>query len=273
MRQLTFLFILAVINIVSFQNCGQDFAVRRDLNLASFSAGSSCESQLQPAFEASYGSFLSSTCVACHVPGGPGKGAFAQSNSSAAFSAFLLATSDRIDTLAVSSSHASPFTGTQNQTAINTASATWNQAVAACKAGTGGGGSEDSGVVTMPKVMDATATNKDITWNLDTEVASGGGGTGGATFTVAVRKVTAAGYTTYFFNTPRLKAGSKPLHIEDIMIKINGQTQTLGTTWIMANADVAANATVTLATSQLFLEYVDSASDTLAISIGVLETR
>ncbi|RYZ72658.1 MAG: hypothetical protein EOP05_10780 [Proteobacteria bacterium] len=271
-KQLALIAVLAVINVVSFQNCGADFAVRSDLSMGGgFQAGASCESQLQGQFQSTYAPFLSTTCKGCHVPGGAGKGAFAQSDKGGAFSAFLLATSNRIDTLAVSSSHAPGVTGPGNESAISSASQAWNAAVTNCKAGTG----EDtgSGAVTSDKAMNATATDKDITWNLDSEMSVGTGNYGGATLTIAVRAVTANNYTTHYFNRPRLKAGTRPLHAESIMLKINGQLQNLGTIWSLTSGDVPAGQTVTLSTVQLFLEHPTLPSDTLAISFGKLEAQ
>lgn len=268
-RQIALIAVLAVASVVSFQNCGADFAVRSDLSMAGpFHAGSTCESQLQSQFESTYAPFLSK-CSGCHVPGGMGKGAFAQSDRAGAFNAFLLATSDRIDTLAVTSSHASGITGAMNQDAVNTASSAWNAAVTNCKAGTGQ--NTGGGAVTSAKTMDAVATDKDIVWNLDSDMSVGTGNYGGATLTIAVRAVTANGYTTHYFNRPRLKAGTRAVHVESLMLKINGQLQNLGTIWSLLNSDVPAGQTVTLTTVQMFLEHTSSPSDTLAVSFGKLE--
>jgi hypothetical protein len=267
-KQLAIIFVLACVSVVSFQNCGADFAVREGLSLSS--SGLACEAQLKSQFESTYAPWLQTNCSNCHVTG-PGKGSFASSNTTTSFSAFLLATSDRIDTLAVSSSHAAPFTGTQNQEAINAVSGSWNQAVDACKAGTGQ--TDTSGAATIAKSMAATATDKDLTWNLDSELQTGAEDLGGATLTIAVRVVTANGYTTYFFNRPRLKAGTRPIHIGKMMLKINNQMQSLGTTWSQLDAVVPAGQTVTLSTSQLFLEYFPTTDDKLSISLGTLEAQ
>jgi hypothetical protein len=258
------LIVLTLIQLVSYQNCGSDFVVKDGLNLAS--SASTCEASLEADFQSSYYAFLKTNCATCHTSRGPGNGAFADSNPDLAFSAFLLTGSDRIDVNATNSAHAGGYTGAQNTSAIDLASQQWGAAEAQCKAGGGGVG---SGFITVGKAMNATATAHDVTWNLDSELASGSGSTGGATLTVAVRETASAnGTPVYYFSNPRLKGGSSSVSVEGLMVRINGQEQTLGSTWSRVSATANAGQSVPLSAAQMIIEYpAFTSSDTLSLSI------
>lgn len=260
------LVVLALIQLISYQNCGSDFAVKQGLNLAS--SASVCESSLEADFQASYYAFLKNNCASCHTSKGPGNGAFADGNVDLAFNAFLDAGSDRIDVNATNSAHAGGYTGPQNTSAINLASQQWQAAEAQCKAGASGA----SGPTTLAKAMNATATAKDISWNLDTETDSRPSSTGGATLLISVREAASAnGTPVYYFSNPRLKAGSKAVTIAGLMVRINGQEQVLGSTWSRISQTVNPGATVMLSTATMIVEYPSFTSgDMLSIAITSL---
>jgi hypothetical protein len=145
----------------------------------------------------------------------------------------------------------------------------WEAADAQCKSG-GGGGSQGSEFITTAKVMNATATAHDMTWNLDTELASGTGSTGGAQLIVAVIEAASPnGTPVYYFSNPRLKGGTKTVSISGgIMVRINGQEQVLGSTWSRVDNSAAPGATTVLSTAQMLIEYPSfMSSDTLSLSI------
>jgi hypothetical protein len=258
---------LAIIQLVSYQNCGADFVVKDGLNVSASS--SACELGLQSEFQSSYYSFLKTSCASCHTGNGPGQGAFAANDPSVAFAGFLAVGSDKVDSNATNSAHAGSYTGAQNSSAIALASQQWAAAEASCKAG--GGGSGDSGAITKSKLMSIApnAVAKDITWNLDTELASGAGMSGGASLIIAVRQIPSAnGSPVYYFSNPRLKGESNSVSISGLKVRINDQEQTLGSTWSRTSGSAAAGATVVLSASQMILEYdAASANDTLSISI------
>lgn len=128
--------------------------------------------------------------------------------------------------------------------------------------------------MTSEKVMQANATAKDITWNLDTELNQPGN-TGGATLTISVREAPSAnGTPVYFFSNPRLKGGSRSVNVKGLMIRINGQEQVLGSTWSRVDSTAAAGATVTMSTAQVLLEYTQySVSDTLSVIIDSVSAQ
>jgi hypothetical protein len=265
------LVVLALVQLVVYQNCGSDFIVKDGL---SFSAGSSsvCEASLVADFQSSYYSFLKTNCATCHTSGGSGNGAFADSNMDVAFSAFLNVGHERIDINATNTAH-SGNSGSQHTSAVATAGQQWENASASCK---GGGGSTSGGtqVRSVEKVMGATTTAKDISWNLDSEINQAGS-TSGATLTIAVRQIPSPnGTPVYYFSNPRLKAGTRSVRLKGLMININGQEQVLGSTWSRADSTAAAGATVTMSTAQVMLEYpAFSASDTLSVTIDSLTTQ
>lgn len=261
--------ILALVQLVSYQNCGSDFVVKDGINFVS-SASSACEASLAADFQSSYYPFLKTNCATCHTSRGPGNGAFADSNADIAFAAFLNTKTEMVDLNATNTAH-SGNSGPQHTSAITLAGQQWAAAEATCK---GGGVSTGSGWMTTEKVMGATATAKDMVWNLDSEVNQALN-SGGATLTIAVREQASPnGTPVYYFTNPRLKAGTKSVSLEGVMININGQKQILGTTWSRVSVTAAAGATVTLSTAQMFVEYpAYSASDTLSVTIDSLSAQ
>lgn len=257
---------LTVIQLISYQNCGADFVVKDGLNIAASS--SACELGLQAEFQSSYYSFLKTSCASCHTGNGPGQGAFSANDPGVAFAAFLAVGSDKVDSNATNSAHAGGYTGSQNSSAITLASQQWAAAETSCK-GTGG---ISPSIITKSKLMSivANAAAKDITWNLDTELASGTGTTGGASLIIAVQQIPSPnGSPVYYFSNPRLKGGTKPVSLTGLMMRINGQEQTLGSTWSRSTGTAATGATFVLSMSQMILEYdAAAASDTLSVSIN-----
>lgn len=267
LRLMAGLLVLAAVQLVSYQNCGADFVVKNGLNIAS--SLSACELGLQSNFQSSYYTFLKTSCASCHTGNGPGQGAFAANDAGVAFSAFLGAGSAKIDANATNSAHAGGYTGSQNSSAITLASQQWAAAEASCKAGSGQGLT-----ITTAKLMSVTANAaaKDISWNLDTELLSGGGSTGGATLIIAVQQMPSPNASpVYYFSNPRLKGGTTAISLSGLMIRINDQEQSLGSTWSRVSATASAGATLVLSASQMILEYDAAApSDTLSVSINSL---
>lgn len=264
---------LTAMTLVGYQNCGNDFAAT-SARLSSYGVGSgTCESELIEPFKNSFQPLLTTNCRACHVPGGLGKGAFASPDASIAFQDFLFASADKIAFNATSASHAPGITGPTLQSQVDVAKQTWDTAVADCKSGVDG---LDSGSgATVPKPMEATTANKTITWNLDTELASGAGAYGGAKFSIQVRMATnASGVTTYYLTNPTVTTGTSALQIGQLTVSINGQAQPLATTFSRLDAEVPANTSNSrLSASTMIIESPVKPTDTLKISFGILKTK
>ena len=265
--------LLALAQLVIYQNCGADFVVKDGLSLASTS--SVCEEGLIDNFKSSYQTFLKTNCKDCHTSAGPGNGAFADSNADLAFNAFLNIGYERVDVNALSSSHAGSYTGPQNSSAITLASQQWAAAEATCKAGTAGSGGTTIDIKTTNKIMNAAATAKDITFLLDSELNVAGLNSGGAKLIVAVIEAPSAnGTPVYYFSNPRLVGGTKSVSLTGLMVRINGQEQVLGSTWSRVSATAVPGATVVLSTAQMIVEYPAYAtSDTLALSIDSVSAQ
>ncbi len=264
--------LLAVSVLLGFQNCGPDFIA--DSSLGSFSASSVCASNLEADFASSYHSFLKTNCSSCHTGAGPGNGAFANANLTTAFNAFLLAGNSKIDMYAQNPSHASGKTGPQNSAAIMAASASWTVSVNACKdAGANSTSNISSATYLLRnKMMAAGATNKDITWILDADLSPPLSQTSGISLTIAIRKsLNENGSTVYYLSNLRLTAGSRPVHIQSLMAYINGQRQSLASTFSRVDGNVTAGQTSMLSTATMIIQ-ADNATptDTLAFSINSL---
>ena len=267
---------LVLVQLVAYQNCGSDFVVKSGANLSS--ASSSVEA-LEPQFEASYYTFLKTNCVLCHSGAGPGQGAFASSDSTVAFNAFLLATSNgtdtasKIDANATNAAHAgASYTGSQNTSAITLAAQEW----AAAMAGTAGGATTTPVIVTSAKTMAATAVDKDIVFNFATDLSSmSGSALGAGSLTIAVHTALSPnGSPVYYFSNPRLKGGTNSVSLRGLMVRINGQEQTLGSTWSRVSATSAPGVSTVLSTATLIIEYdASTAADTLSMSIDSLSAQ
>lgn len=277
-RQLVGLVVLALVQLVGYQNCGADFSVKSGLNLGNASLGSVCEADLEAQFESSYWPFVKQNCATCHTGAGPGTGAFASSNPDVAYQSFLLVTSSMIDQNATNSAHAGGYTGPQNNSAITVASQEWAAAESTCS---GGSTAADNSAITTSKTMNATTAVKSLTWNLDSELAGKSVSTGGATLTVSyIMGTSADGSHLYYFSDPKLQAGSKAVEITGMMVRINGQEQTLGSTWSRLDMSATAGQLIEPAppTSNnkmiMEIEYdAQSAADTLSIDISSLTTN
>ena len=262
---------LVLFSLVGYQNCGNDFVASNSVNISSVSQ-SECGATLQAAFQQSFQPFLSTTCHACHVPGGAGKGAFASTDLSVAFNAFMLDTPNAVKARALEPSHAPGITGVANQSAIASATAIWNSAQAAC-GGTGGGPKVSNTWVTVDKPIHGSATIQTITFNLDTDIAGSSTSYGGAKFSVGIQEVTnVSGDTLYYFTNPTLKAGTAPIHIGKMTVRLNGVNQPLMTTWTQLNFNVLPTVSQNMCTTTATNPFAFAASDTVGISFGELNT-
>ena len=256
---------LVLFTLVGYQNCGNDFVASGAVDLSSASA-EECDAALQATFQQSFYPFTSVTCKACHVPGGIGKGAFASTDISVAYNAFMLDTPSEIEARAVDPSHAAGITGPANQSAIASAKAIWDSAEASCNSG-----APSTAIVTIDKPINGSATVKTISFSLNSEIVGSTTNFGGATFSVGVQQVTnISGDTLYYFTNPTLKTGTLPINVGKMIVRLNGVNQPLMTTWTQLNFSVAAGATQNMCTTTATDPFAFAASDTIGVSFQEL---
>jgi len=300
------LMVAAGVLVIGYQNCGTDFTPRSLTSVSLNSSGGggpsntpndgnnnggggnggggatgSCtEEQLRTAFSTSYHLLLSSTstCKACHIAGGAGKGAFASADATEGYNAFKLVDINKLNSYVVLASHATGFSGPQNQAALDTAKTNWNNSVTACAGNAGPTPPPSAGLraVTAAKAIAATTTNKTISWNLDNELAVGSGNYGGATISIRIRTQTDAttGLKTYYLTSPTLTTVTSPITLTGIMVKINNTTMTLATTFSRVTTQApAATANSVLSTATMLFEYNVQTTDTLALEFTDLQAK
>lgn len=275
----------AFFTVLSFQNCS---AVHdENAELSSFEV---CNLILKDEFTKDYHHWLVENCASCHVTGGTGNGAFADSDLDSAFDAFLVRGNELVGQRAINPSHQPPYTGSHNTEAINEMDEAWETAKVQadlCVASSGGNPNSDieDGVVpedetptagtilTYVKLLEADKDSKTLTWNLENEIRSPQGRSyAGATLSINVQAMTTVnGEKSYIFSNPKLKAGSQALHIQFIEFSVNNTIVEEATSFHSLNRRVPAGQERDLASSSTIFTYNVRSTDTIALSIGRLD--
>jgi len=118
-------FIATTAAMVLFQNCGNQFLIRQDLDQMNLS---SCDNALEHVFAEKIHPFLRTNCSACHIDGGGGAGHFAVENKMIAFRDFMSIGIANIARNATSNTHRPPNTGSHHQATVNQLVADWSTA-------------------------------------------------------------------------------------------------------------------------------------------------
>lgn len=265
--------------VLSYQNCGSDFSAKDVDHLSA--SGELCEAALSATFATSYHPVLSTTCHACHVPGGAGKGVFASKDVGLAFKDFRFATAEKISENAVNPSHAPGVSGPALETKITQAQNEWDAAVAACKSGSPIDSNEDpiELVSTQGKLVQATTQNKTITWDLDKETLYPEGQSpkafAGAKLALNIRTETnAAGVKVYYISNLNITTATAAVRIGQIRVAMNDKIVSVGTTYSRLDVEVPVNTrSQVLSASTMIFEYDVAATDQISLIIGVLEPR
>lgn len=220
-----------------------------------YSAGANCDETLQNQYSAKIYPFFrqESTCVKCHVEGGIGLGLFASQDSKISFSAFSAAGASKVRYMATNPQHKPPYTGSQNQAAVDAWANFWTksqQEYIECTARATGGTNESllTGPQGAPSIYAARDRVETLTWNLDTaeDLAETVQRSLPAAFSIDVKLFYQSNIARgYIFSNPvlQLKDGSKQVLVEGISLYINGQLITSQTTF----ANVSRIVTGTLA--------------------------
>ncbi|NQZ02131.1 MAG: hypothetical protein HRT45_15840 [Bdellovibrionales bacterium] len=250
-----------------------------------------CGLSLEQTFASSYHGLLKNQCAGCHVQGGVGKGAFADSNVATAFSQFMLTGSDFVRTRALDPVHQPPFTGPVNQPAIDSIDPAWNDAVAtfdSCQAdlerdnrnpGPSPTIPEDDPIVekidvdleTTAKTIAANGSPKTLSWNLGNESAVNSTGLNLSNVRLEVDVVVFTSPTnerSYQLSNPRLRAAGQALRLRYLEILLNGQYYQLGSAFKTSDRRVPANQTRQLSTGTLIVNETPNSNDTLALGVG-----
>lgn len=286
MRTSIVVFFISYLAIIfAFNNCSAVHQASSELS--SFEA---CNLILKDQFIAGYHNFLQTNCNNCHSSGGTGNGAFADSNVDTAFDAFLVRGNTLVGDRAKDPNHQPPYSGAQHTAEVDDMDTTWDAAkvqVDQCVINSGGSNGPtdiDDGIIpTGPRPTQGTVTTyikltganpdgQNITWDLGDEIATSGVSFPGAQLSVRVTAITTVnGEKSYSISQPRLRAGDQALQIDFIEFIINNEVVEDATSYHGISRKVAANQTEDLAGGAALFAYDLRNTDSIAISIGVLE--
>ncbi len=217
-----------------FQNCAN-----HDDGMGVGGLGSAnCSAHFKAAFNSSVYPFVVTNCAGCHVPGGGGKQAFADSDPSNAWSQFSVISNAaaKIYNNSVSTSHAPGITGSQLESSASGVRQALESAESTCLQ-SGGGGVAGVAVYTTAKVIDLdVGSTRTIFWKLDEEL-SRTVNTNGALLFVDIQAATAQ---YYVLSRPRIRTGSQDLYVKTLKVIINGQVVDLATLFTSVDKTIPA---------------------------------
>jgi mono/diheme cytochrome c family protein len=229
-----------------------------------------------------------STCIGCHVEGGPGIGVFSSSSVESSFASFEGAGFSKVQYMATNPQHKPPYTGIQNQPAMDAISPVWTAAESqhlTCVSKLQNGG-VDASLLTSPKaapsIYAANNGTQTLTWDLDlgSDLDSKMTRSIPARATIDVKVLyqmvagvkTATGYT---FSNPTLlvKAQGSQVVVEGLFFQINGRPISSQTTFTSVSRVVAGNQAIPLmvANANTLIQPVGS-SDTFQLYFRRLVT-
>ncbi len=244
LSQIGILSVTFVVLLVGYTNCSAPFGsaggAGSPANLSS--EGSICEATLRDAFNATYRPLFRDPqlCLGCHVDEGVSPYKFASANLDKSWSAFKVLDLNKIDSNAVSPSHAAPVTGPQNQEKFVAARNAYDQARASyenCLASdtpTPGGDEPDElnadlvmDEKNLPDLYFGDGRRVTVMWSLDAEALPVGARVA-ATFSVDIsvdyvtegEKKIPKGYT---FSKPRIQmlTGEEELDVKGVTVQVN----------------------------------------------------
>ncbi len=232
--------VISAVCVVSFQNCGADFAVMDNQQLLASLGNTACTGDLKTDFSTTYYPFFKTSCASCHNTSAPVN--FAQPSLDASFMEFEKTTTEKIRQYAINPNHGSGAGGPKNEAAITAAA----EGYAACKntpAPVSGG---TITARTNPVVVTATATAALRSIALTTQLQLGSGNFAGAKFHFQVRTELVGTMQVYYIIKPSLQTVTNGVVIKGIHIMVNGKPITTATTFISVDKTFNPN-TVALA--------------------------
>ncbi|MCB0357133.1 MAG: hypothetical protein KDD40_09005, partial [Bdellovibrionales bacterium] len=213
------LFILSM-----FQNCAQHDGEDGVLGLSS----ANCSPYLKAAFNSDVYPYAITNCATCHVPNGPGKGKFADTDRENAWAEFSVISNvtTKFYNNSISTSHAPGVSGPQLESAVTTVRQALETAEAECLQSVGGGVPGVAVVTNATEIgLDVGDQRKTISWVLNSEV-SPTVNSSGAIFFIDIQ-ATSANY--YVISRPRIRTLGDDIHVKGINILINGSLYELAT--------------------------------------------
>lgn len=215
---------------VSYSNCSEPLpAPTEDASLAAL-----CEMGSEGLFGATYHPLLKRQCVGCHVTG-PGIGSFASSDLPVAHQWFTSLGRAKIEQMAMNDSHKPPFTGAHLKAEVEAIRGYYAQGekdLAMC--GNGSGQVPPVNILSLPRLLNATNSYKNFSWDLEQDLNSEDEIPMEATFTVRIRRAVLSGKVIgYEFQNPTLtiKQDGRGVRLEGFRIWINDAPMETFTTY------------------------------------------
>ena len=245
-------------------------------------AASLCDGLVAEAFS-NYHNVLKANCGSCHISGGVGNGAFADSDMSVALDAFKGKGESKIYSFATVEPPHKPGLGAGMTGPFDSVRGPYQAAEAdylTCLSNAGEAvpdlSDQPNQFTTTKSLAGVTNNFSTLTWDLGSEMRATG--FPGAQFTIEIQTATrvAAGqtYTSYEFRNPRIRAGAQALHAKSVWIEWNGSVYTTGTTFRSAERSAPANLQRDMSPNggTLIWDGPISASHNIAIGFNTVET-
>lgn len=261
------------IAILAYNNCGEPFRIRaidEQTQAMPLSPELSCDENLYAQYKDFIYPFFrqTTTCLNCHVEGGPGLGLFASANHEISYAAFSAAGVAKVSYMATNAQHRPPYTGPHHQSAIDTISSTWAKSqedYLDCVNKTENGGVNESlltSAKTAPQIYSAENSTQTLSWDLD--LASGLDESTTRSLPVRISidvrvlyQTASGGSSTklakgYVFSNPvlQLKDASQQLVIEGLFFYINKQLISSQTTFTSLSRVVYGSQAIPLMNAQ-----------------------
>lgn len=226
-----------------------------------FASGTSCDSALLAEYGNKVYPFFRSTCVRCHIEGGPGLGTFASTKLEASFAAFSAAGISKISFMATNPQHKPPYTGGQNKPAIDQIGVVWNTAQSRyleCQSKSQNGGVNEA-FLTAPKsaarIYTGANSVQTLTWELDlaADVDASTNRALPARISIDVKVLYQNGLAQgYIFTNPtmQMKDSTKSIVVEGLFFQINRQAISSQTTFTNLSRVVSGTQLMPLMTAQ-----------------------
>ncbi len=294
-KNLSVLLLVGVITTVAFNNCSKP---KDDGESSSSSSSASnqqlsaepCEDQLMNFYSRSYQPFLVQNCKSCHSTG-PGKGQFANPDTSIAYKDFMQIGYSKVSSNAISEGHNLPYTGSKHTVAVNELKITWLKALSEydmCLGGTGEVQQNLSikdrsyfGLIGKPIPMMNDGEERIIEYDLTKDLSQLKDKNlpilKGAKFSIAVHKVLRGTERYYSVHSPRIYGSSDDIHVKGLFTLINGRYINYSTNFRYLDAKIPKTAQATTSSSLLSTGAIVVAGaifpeDKISFDFEILET-
>lgn len=281
-------FILLIISVLGYQNCGapQHLGVTEK---AAFFSGS-CESPLMNAFGATYYPTFKARCARCHETG-PGVGLFSNKEFQVAFNGFNSLGRARVERNLLNPGHQAGLTGPQNQALVDRSLRLWTKAeddFKACAKEAGEDYIPGEEIVTVhksnPTIIERARSGNpwvQMTWDLENEMARGADrGKYLMVFSIEVRVAIMNGsFRGYEFRNPlvRLKPNATiPYRISKVLVSVNQNILYDVTTYSQMSAQILSMTDFNIAPNAglaLSVQAPVLATDSFALAFGMIKTE